>query len=275
MIMTKLTDETLMRYADGMLDRSEAEQIEQLLALTPRLLGRLQVFRITGSNLRDLFADYMNAPIPARFRELLSQPDPKPGRFRLSTLASQLHSRCFLPERRYGALSTLAVMAAIVVVVAGAIGIGWMLRGVTIGVDTNLDGLVQIQGTRLVAERPLQSTLERLPSGARVPVFLGGKEFHLEVKTTFRDGAGDYCREYEIAAAYSPRYAGLACRRGIHWTVEMHALMPSFHSASGQTIPAGGNANLDMDTFVSALIAGDPLSAEQEAALLSTGWRSE
>ena len=270
---TKLTDEALMRYADGMLDRSEGERIEQVLAENPRLRRRVQAFRVTGSNLQRIFADYMRAPIPARFRELLSPPDLKPWPLRLSTLASRLHSRCFSPERRYVALWGIPAMAAGVIVVTAGIGIGWMLRGGTIGSDTNLDGLVQIQGNLLVAERPLQSTLERLPSGARVPIFLAGKEFHLDVKMTFRNGAGDYCREYEIAATYPPRYAGLACRRDAQWTVEMHALMPSFPSASGQTIPAGGNINLD--TFANALIVGDPLSAEQELVLLSTGWKKE
>jgi anti-sigma factor RsiW len=101
-MMTMLTDETLMRYADGMLDRSESERIEQVLAQNPRLRRRVQVFRITGSNLQGIFAEHVNAPIPAKFRELLSPSDAKTAPSWLSALASLLHSRFFSPQWRYG-----------------------------------------------------------------------------------------------------------------------------------------------------------------------------
>jgi hypothetical protein len=119
-------------------------------------------------------------------------------------------------------------MTAVVTAVTLGIGIGWMLRGGTVTGHTKLNDLVQIQPNRLVAEKPLQSALEKMPSGAQVSVFLAGKEFRLHVRVTFRNAAGDYCREYEIVAAHSPRNAGLACRRDAQWTVEVHVLMPRY-----------------------------------------------
>ena len=179
----------------------------------------------------------------------------------------------FMPKLRVREIGDLMpALAASVAMIVG-IGLGWLLRGETVGKVVFLDNLVQIEGNRLIAREPLQSTLENSPSGRQMAATSSeGKQFQLSVKMTFQNATGDYCREYRIASASPERYAGVACRSGGQWTVRIQALLPPARSASEQIIPAGGNADAAIDTAVGALIEGDPLAVTDEAALINRGW---
>jgi hypothetical protein len=136
-----------------------------------------------------------------------------------------------------------------------------------------LDDLVHVESNRLVARGPLQEALESLPSGTQTAsVASQGQDFQLGVKLTFQDQNGDYCREYQIAAASPARYAGVACRVRQQWIVKIQALVPPSRAASEQTIPAGGSADAAMDTVVGSLIQGDALVGPDEDAVIKKGW---
>ena len=155
------------------------------------------------------------------------------------------------------------------------IGLGWVLRGTTAGNAVSLDDLVQIESNRLIALGPLRTGLETLPSTGHTASILsqGRRDIQVGIKMTFKNQAGDYCREYRIASGSAGRHTGVACRTGDQWAVKIQALLPPSHSASEQTMPAGG-ADSAMDTAVGALIDGDPLADADEAALLSRGWKN-
>ena len=180
----------------------------------------------------------------------------------------------FIPAFRVREVRDLIpALAASVAMILG-IGIGWMLRGEAAGNGGFLDEVVQIEGNRLVARGPLQSTLETSPSGGQIAATSPeGKQFRLSVKMTFQNATGDYCREYRIASASPERYTGVACRSGGQWSVKIQALLPPARSASEQTIPAGGNADAAIDTATGALIEGDPLAVADEADLINRGWK--
>jgi hypothetical protein len=72
--------------------------------------------------------------------------------------------------------------------------------------------------------------------------------------------------------AAAERYIGIACRIGAQWSVEFQALTAPRLSASDGVIPAGGGNNLAMDAAVSALIDGEPLTREDEAAIMKHRW---
>jgi putative transcriptional regulator len=182
--------------------------------------------------------------------------------------------KAFLPEgsRTEGRRLRLVAAAAAMACIAG-IGFGWLLRGETGGGAMALDDLVRIESNRLVARGQLQKALESLPSGTETAALASeGGDFRLGVKLTFQDQNGDYCREYQIAAASPARYAGVACRLGQEWIVKIQALMPPSRNASEQMIPAGGNADGAIDTVVASLIQGDPLVGTDEDTLLKQGW---
>jgi putative transcriptional regulator len=184
------------------------------------------------------------------------------------------HRKPFTPGLRFRKIRDLTpALAASVAMIVG-IGLGWLLHGGTAGNVVALDDLVQIESSRLIARGALQSTLEASPSGGqKVETSSDGRQFHLSVKMTFQNAAGDYCREYRIVSASRERYAGVACRSGGLWAVKIQALLPPSRSASEQMIPAGGNTDAAMDTAIGALIDGDPLAGADEAALLSKGWK--
>jgi hypothetical protein len=89
---------------------------------------------------------------------------------------------------------------------------------------------------------------------------------------TFRNEAGNPCRQYEIAGTSHERHVGVACRDDGRWLVLLQAITPPAPSGGGQIVPATGGANVAVDAAVGALMQGDPVTAEEEAALLRSGW---
>ena len=184
----------------------------------------------------------------------------------------------FLPDRHFRDIqSPSRVLMASAVVLVG-IGLGWWLRGGKADFPS-ADNLVRIEGNRLIATGPLQTALQSLPSGGKTTAASPetGK-LRLNVAMTFQNQSGDYCRQYNIAAASSGDHAGgdhvgIACHVGDEWVVRMQALVPPASSAAQRTIPAGGGADPAMDAAIGALIDGDPVVGPEEAALMRKGWK--
>ena len=76
--MTKLADETLMLYADGLLDASQTQRLEQLLTEDPALRARLRVFSLTGRSLAALLQDHTESPVPKRLLDFVLSQKVKP-----------------------------------------------------------------------------------------------------------------------------------------------------------------------------------------------------
>lgn len=261
--MTRLTDETLMYYADGLLDPSERRWVEKLVAGDARLQARLEVFQSTGRELADLLEQADNEPAPARLRDFVSRlpvgPEPRRG-------------KAGLKERIFQTANFRPALAASVALVAG-IGLGWLLRGEEAGHAMALGDLVRIENNRIVAREPLDHALDSSPSGDRTAAALPDRQpFDLKVKMTFRNEAGRYCRAYEVAMTSSEHYEGVACRVDGQWSVALQALTAPSRPASGQFAPAGGGKSSAMDAAIGALIEGDPLAGEDEAAAMRKGW---
>ncbi|MGF1621953.1 MAG: cupin domain-containing protein [Rhodomicrobiaceae bacterium] len=163
-----------------------------------------------------------------------------------------------------------AAMAASVAVVLG-LGLGWLLAGGPDADAVAMEDLVRTDGRRLVARGPLESALQSLPSGEEAALSPEGGTARLGVTMTFRNQAGDYCRQYRIEAS-SHDYSGIACRTGEEWAVKIHALVPPRISASEQPVPAGGEAEAAIDAAIGSLISGNPLAVEDEARLREKGW---
>jgi hypothetical protein len=115
----------------------------------------------------------------------------------------------------------------------------------------------------------LGHALETQPSGRPAPAGARNSA-NVSVKMTFQDAAGHYCRQYQLTAQ-SQEYAGVACRVDGVWRVNFQAVMPPPPSAAEQIVPAGGSSEI-MDAAIGAVIASDPLSGPDEAALLTKRW---
>jgi putative transcriptional regulator len=177
-----------------------------------------------------------------------------------------------LEKRLRGGWSTTLPLAASLAMIVG-LGLGWLLGGSGAAGDV-VNDLVRIDNKRLLARGPLQTALDRLPSGGQIAASSAeGNEFQLGVTMTFQDQAGEYCRQYRVTVASSERYEGVACRAGDHWAVQIQALLPTSPSAANETILAGAGPKSAMDAAVESLIVGDPLVGAEEADLLTKNWK--
>jgi hypothetical protein len=132
---------------------------------------------------------------------------------------------------------------------------------------------MRVDGRHLVARGPLDTVLNQLPSGSGLTRAVGGHSLQFDVKMSFQDQAGNYCRQYRIAAARSETYSGVACRDRGDWVVKIHALVPPGSSAATKTVPADGEASAVMDAVIGTWMAGNPIVGSEEAAIIGRGWR--
>jgi anti-sigma factor RsiW len=269
-----LNDETLMLFADGLLDAPERERVERLVTADPGLRARVDVFRVTGPDLARLFDAHLNAPVPAKLRDFVTAQARAPVEASRPKHAGAAALKARFAVQRPMPAWNITALAASVAVVAG-IGLGWLLHGVASSDGTGGSDFVEIENQRLLAHGPLLGALETARSGSTTTVALGsGEEAQLRVRMTFQNEAREYCRQYEIAVPSRERFSGVACRAAGQWSVAMHALLPPAYSAAEQTIPAGPSANGAMDAVIGTMIDGNPVVGEQEAAIIGKGWQN-
>jgi len=263
--MIKFSDESLMLYADGLLQAPESERLEQALTRDARLRARLQVFRSTGRDLAALFEPHAATPLPPKLRDIVNGAGPSAAPAPVYDLRKRSAPHSWRESWGSG-----AVLAASIALVAG-IGLGWLLHGGWAGNSAVPSrDVVQTDGGRLLAGDVLGHALESQPSGTTKPSTLDSSAT-VSVKMTFQDAAGHYCRQYQLAAPQSRHFAGVACRVDGAWRVDFHTLVPPAPSAAQTTVPAGGSSEI-LDAVIGAVIAGDPLSGPDEAAVLNQRW---
>jgi hypothetical protein len=172
--------------------------------------------------------------------------------------------------KRLPAIRNLTVVLTTSIVATVGIGLGWLL--LNIGDDAlPASSFVKVEKQRLLATAPLKAVLETVESGALAPLG-GGKDAQFRAKMTFQNESRDYCRQYELAFGARQRMTGIACRLPSgDWSVVLQSLLPP--SASGVTVPASAEQNAALDAATGALIHGDPLVGEAEAAIMRNGWR--
>lgn len=270
--MPKLTDETLMLYADGLLGSHEAEHVEKVLAQDSDLRSRLQIFKLTGRELGDLMQDHVNSPMPQRLLDTLAKPSPEP--FSLAAVYQRFVRFSAdvvenLRSRGWGLDPAMAVAA--VALVAG-LGLGLLLRGHEATTVAGLEEFIRRDGKQLVAQGSLEQTLNNaLSNGANIAP--SSSNHGIGVTMTFQNEAGDYCRQYQITERADWNYTGVACRSDGNWVVTFQALTAPSQPAADGYIPASGGDRLAIDAAIGALVYDRPLTGGEEAAALRSGWK--
>ena len=272
--MAGLNDEILMAYADGQLDPAENARVEDLLANDPALRERLRIFTEAGKGLSLLFEDHLRAPLPPRLKPFASPIKEQPRI--VPAMAERLRSAAVLarlqdllkPENsafRFAFASGIALIAGI--------GLGVSLLRDTTG-DT-LSKFVQISQDRLIARGPLRQLLETSPSGRAMQVTAEDSDkTQLKVKLTFKNKTDDYCREFCLKREAREGYGGIACRKDGQWRIAMQAAMMS-QPNSGGIAPAGTSKDHQaVEAAVLAMINGNSLGKDEEAAALGAGWEA-
>ena len=230
------SDEELMAYVDGELDADARARVADAVAADPRLAARVATQQELRRRLGAHFDPVLAEPVPAA----LHAPQPR-------------------ATRRQWRWQEWSAMAATLV-------LGVLLGPYVLRSSQPLPFVSA--GGRVVAVGNLESALYRQPSGQ-----LSGAADGAAIGMSFRTADGAYCRTF----ALNPGPAGLACREWGEWVVELLARNPRGRQGAGPEVyrQAGTAFPPAVRAAVEARIDGEPLGADEEAALTARGWRAD
>lgn len=246
--MTTVTDDTITAWLDGEMTPEQRNQFEASVAASPALGLRVARLSRMERMLAPAYAETLKAPVPARFDAILSRPPASV--WSLSGIRSAVRSTLggLLDVRPLG----MAAAALVVGVVAG----GLMLAAPqTPGFETHSDG-------SMIANNAMALSLASIQSGETT-----GQQA-VRIKLTVVDEAGQFCRQFETAAA-----SGLACLDGGKWTVD--TLSP--HKAAGaadQYVMANGETDPAIAAALERRGVKQVLDRTEEAAAIADGWKA-
>ena len=246
MMGDNIDDQTMMAYADGELDASDAARVEAALRDDPDIARRLLLFTRTRDALRSAAAISRDDPVPEAV-DLRAKAAIDAARRRGDDTVIPFAR----PERQSRAWPA-AIAAGLAV--AGFVG-GHALAPERQGEASG--GLrFAILDTSGVSE-----ALSRVAAGERVPVE-GGE---MALIASFRDAEGALCREFELDTADLVTVVSVACRAGDRWT----PMIAVVAGADSDTQYAPASSLETLDAYLSAIGAGTPLSIEDEAVALA------
>lgn len=246
-----ISDELLIRYADGEASAEDQGLVEAALAADPAVAERLAAHQALAARVKAAFAPAAEAPVPQALLDLLNTTAPLPPESDPTVVSlEQFRTRKVPAASRWtaGAWTGWAAMAACLAV------------GVMVGTQAPWGagpGLVdRQQNARGALMAALDGQLASQPAKGEA----------VRVGISFRKAGGGVCRTYSAGAS-----AGLACRQDGKWKVMVAvaqdpAQAGEFRTAASETPPAVLEA---MDN----LIVGEPLDAAGEAAAKKAGWR--
>jgi anti-sigma factor RsiW len=242
-------DETLMAYADNMLDPADRTRIEKLVASNPAVAAKVRMFQQTSSLTHAALAPLLDVPVPepllAAVRSRISDHKATPAR-NLS-LATLLQNR--LPRWSLGL--SMAAAASI----AGVIG-------VTFGYQQAIQGADQTHlAVGTAPSAPIVSALNTLSSGEETAIGTA----KLRVVSTFRISGSSLCREFEYIGQPDGSVVSVACEQGRNWNIRFATVFTPMESgyAPASSLEA-------VDAYMSAIGAGPALTPADEAAALKS-----
>lgn len=246
-----ITDDLLIRYADGEASADEALLVEAALAADPAVAERLAAHQRIAARVKAAFAPVQDAPVPQALLDLLNTSGPLPSESDSTVVPLEQFRSRKVPAARgmTGSLAGWAAMAACLVIgVMVGTQVPWGAGAGLVDRDQNARGaLMAALDDQLASQPPAKGEAVR-------------------VGISFRKAGGNVCRTYAAETS-----AGLACRDGGKWKVMLAvarapAQASEFRTAASETPPAVLEA---MDS----LIVGEPLDAAGEAAARKAGWR--
>ena len=258
--MTRFSDETLVAYVDGELSVEEAAEIEQAVATDQRVRETVQIFRATAGWSRKAYDDVLHEPVPDRLISAASGKDVR--------LAHTDPRRDSAPRGRIAGMA-MAASIALAVGLGGGFGLFQMVGS----------GGGEVAGPLLVGtvdkSEALHLALESAGTGTLIANGEGGNVMPL---TTFIDREGRYCREFQAVTSNADGLSasfGIACRQPAGpWRVEaIGAPAAATAAVPDRFETADGPTGDPMQVLIGAMSESGPISLEDEAALLTNGWR--
>ncbi len=241
----KWTEAEIAAFIGGRLHGSDADRVAEALETDPAAQAAAEAIGAADAGdqtLRQAFAAPLSeAPALALRATLLA------GTGGVAT-----------PPRRARAAWAPAALAASLALAAG-FGAGWGLRPSGAPETPAVIAVGQATGA-------VELALSSAPSGAA--------RSGLAPTATFRDSAGNACREFDVIdAAGAPAAAGVACRDAQGWRVLLIATHRDAAPAGPGFAPASGADADPVGDYLNAIGAGPALHPAEEAALIARGWR--
>lgn len=239
MTMEHFDDETLMAFADGELDAATSQRLETALETDDTLAERLAVFLDTRMAVGAAMKPLIDEPVPEALATSV----------RRMTEAAENNVLAFQrPEKPMPIRSRQPWMMPIAASILAVItGVGGYMAG---------RGNVDLEGA---SENALFAALDQQPSGSDVTL---GQSEALHIVSSFVDGRGELCREYELKRL-NETTATVACRTNGAWVTRLALSSPR----SEGYVPASSQETID--AYLASIEAGEPLAAEAERNALA------
>ena len=240
------SDETVMAYADGELDAATRAAIESALAADPELARRIAQHRELRQRLRSTFDPVLEEPVPER---LVAAARGRPGETRGAVVPLRRGAATRGLRFQWGALAASLIV--------GLLLGPWLMRVIEPAPVVTSNGALLAHGR--LARALSEQLAGNQPATAAV-----------QIGVSFRARSGAYCRTFALHEQNA--LAGVACHEPNGWRVEALAASESSAAGSGYREAATALPPAVAGT-VDALIAGEPLDAQSEAAARASGWR--
>ena len=267
----EFTDEMLMAYVDGEIDAKDRERLSEQLAHDTELQHRLEAFSATGRSLGRHYDDVLNEPVPPHLLDLVRNADvgTRPTSF-MQRIAARLGGGGAFTTPRFG-LAAASAAAALVV----GIGLGTWFRDGPVTPAASQFALLSIENNHLWARGALEDALERVGSGqSKSWEEASGAAGNIVPVLTFKDRAGQFCREYAVTGSPEASAVGIACRRDTgKWSIEIHTAQPADATGADTFRPASSGGIERLNALMTEMSDGDPLTLDQEEAAIRNEWR--
>jgi hypothetical protein len=250
-----ITDELLVAYVDDELDAAQRAMVCSVLDSNPALCRRADEMRLARDLLREAFPLRPDARIPEPI-------DAAANRLAEACARRSSHRR---PAPRFQKRWKYATAAGFALCVAVAASyLAWR-----VGSERTPQPVTAL--TRIGPDTALHGVLESAPSAEVINV--PAEDAAVRAVLTFRAKDGRFCREFEILAGSGGGSTGIACREHGEWRAEVMLSAAAAPPDSNYYTPAGQSDEPAVAEVAERLIQGDPLSAQEEASLLASGWR--
>ncbi len=252
------SEETLMAYADGELDAEMRAAVEGKMAADPDLARRVAQHLLLARKIGAAFDPVLREAVPDRLKDTAAGTPDATVSVTADTgtvidLSRVRTAKPALPARTWSWPQWSAIAASLVVgVLAGRI----VLQDRSpLQLAMEVDGFV----AHGALERALSTQLASTQAGD-TPIRIG---------ISFLSKSGEYCRTFSLENGF----AGLGCKAGPDWHLEVVARSPTGTHSSGAYRMAAGEVPAAVLREVEERIAGSSLDAREEEAARRGAWR--
>ena len=249
----KLSNETLMAYADGELDAATRAAVESAIATDPQIAAQIERYQVQRKHINEAFDGVLQEPVPDR---LLNAARAGPAKssadvIHLARVRSEKNSR----TRHVWSWREWAAVAASLI-----IGLAFGQRSWR---DSH-EPMIATIATGVVARAALDRALSEQLAGAATP------NNPVRVGVSFRAKSGEYCRTFTLQQGGD--IAGVACRNDDQWRIQTLARGASTPNQEGYRM-AGAALPAAVLKTVEESIDGEALDAAAEAAAKAHDWK--